>query len=251
VMDANPRKLGPVVQYLYALLAVGNYQEIVTLADRTLAKQAKGSGDKPAFEDEEDQLNWIHDLKSQGLRGLGRWDDALAVQVKAREMRETSSDKVSQAINLGYTYTVRNEPGEALKALEGVDWARAMSGYGRMQFQQVRLRAYLEQGNRAEAEKVYAYMRENKSDAPNTWQDAMMDWGDLDGAAAQYITRLHDPEDRARALYSAQTFLEQPRLPRELEERARWEKFLARADVAAAIAEVGRREKQPLYDLRD
>jgi len=121
VMDANPRKLGPIVQYMYALLAVGNYQEIVTLADRALAKQAKGTRDKPAFDDEEDQLNWIHDLKSQGLRGLGRWDDALAVQVKAHEMRETSSDKVSQAINLDFTYTVRNEPAEALKTLENVD----------------------------------------------------------------------------------------------------------------------------------
>jgi len=251
VVDANPGKLGPIVQYMYALLKVGDYQQVVTLSERALAKQARGTRDKPAFEDEEDQLNWVHDLKSQGLRGLGRWDDALAVQQKARDLRETSSDKVSQAINLGYTYTMRNEPAEALKSLEGVDWAKSLSGYGRMQFQQVRLRAYLEQGNRAEAEKVYAYMRENKSDAPDTWQDAMMDWGDLDGAAAQYITRLRDPEERAQALYSAQTFLAQPRMPRELEERAQWEKLLARTDVAAAIAEVGRRENQPIYDLWD
>jgi len=42
-----------------------------------------------------------------------------------------------------------------------------------------------------------------------------------------------------------------PRLPRQAEALARWEKLVARADVAATIDEVGRREKAPMYDVPD
>ncbi len=248
-MTANPARLGPVVQYMYSLFSVGEYGEIISLADRVLAQNAKASKDKPAFDDVADTLNWIYDLKSQALRGLGRWDEALAIQQEARRQRETSTDKVSQAINLGGSYLVRNRPDDALKSLEGIDWARSLSGFGRMQLQHVRLRAYLQLGNREEAEKVFVYLRENKIDAPDTWQEAMLDWGDVDGAAALYIARLRDPEDRVSALYAAQTFKPVPRLPRQIEDVERWQKLLARPDVTAAINEVGRREQHPLYDL--
>jgi len=251
VMEANPSKLEPVTRYMGALQVVGGNEEVIALADRILAKQATGTKDKPAFEDEKDELNWIYDIRSRSLRRLGRWDDALAVQVKAREMRETSSDKVSQAINLGSFYAGLDRPDDALKALDGIDWANSMSGYGRMQYQSVRLRAYLAKGDRTEAEKVFAYMRENKNDAPDTWQDAMLVWGDLDGAAALYISRLRDPEERTEALFAAQTFVEPPRTPRRAEEHALWEALMARPDVSAAIAEVGRREKYPIWNPWD
>ena len=248
-MTANPNRLGPVVQYMYSLFSVGEYGEVISLADRVLAQNAKASKDKPAFEDVADTLNWIYDLKSQALRGLGRWDEALVIQEEARRQRETSTDKVSQAINLGGSYLVRNRPDDALKSLEGIDWARSLSGFGRMQLQHVRLRAYLQLGNREEAEKVFVYLRENKIDAPDTWQEALLDWGDVDGAAALYIARLRDPEDRVSALYAAQTFKPVPRLPRQIEDVERWQKLLSRPDVTAAINEVGRREQHPLYDI--
>jgi tetratricopeptide (TPR) repeat protein len=249
VIGANPRKLGPIVQYMYALLTVARYQELLTLADRTLSRQAQAPKDKPAFDDVADKLNWIYDLKSQGLRGLGRWDEALAIQEAARGQRDSSTDKVSQAINLGSSYINRDRPNDALKSLEDIDWVHSLSGYGRMQLQHVRFRAYLQLGDREEAEKVFVYLRQNKIDAEDTWQDAMLEWGDVDGAAAQYIARLHDPEQRIEALYAAQTFKPVPRLPRETEYNTRWQALLDRADVTAAINEVGRREQHPIYDL--
>ena len=248
-MAANPARLGPVVQYMYSLFTVGEYAEVISLADRILAQNAKASKEKPAFDDVAEKLNWIYDLKSQALRGLGRWDEALTIQEEARRQRETSTDKVSQAINLGGSYLLRHRPEDALKSLEGIDWARELSGYGRMQLQHVRLRAYLQLGKHEEAEKVFAYLRENKIDAPDSWQEAMLDWGDVNGAAALYIARLRDPDDRAAALYAAQTFKPVPRLPGELESTERWRKMLARPDVTAAINEVGRREQHPIYDL--
>jgi tetratricopeptide (TPR) repeat protein len=249
VMNEHPTRLDPVVQYMYTLFTLGEYAEIISLADRVLERNAKATPDKPVYEDVADTLNWVFDLKSQALRGLGRWDDSLAIQEEARRLRETSSDKVSQAINLGSSYLLRNRPEDALRSLEGIDWSRDLSGYGRMQLQHVRLRACLQQGNRKEAEEIYAYLRENRVDAPDTWQEAMLDWGDLDGAAASYIARLRDPEERTAALYAAQTFQPVPRLPREIEGIERWKKLLARPDVAATLLEVGRRETQPIFDL--
>jgi tetratricopeptide (TPR) repeat protein len=249
VMNEHPTRLDPVVQYMYTLFTLGEYAEIISLADRVLERNAKATPDKPVYEDVADTLNWVFDLKSQALRGLGRWDDSLAIQEEARRLRETSSDKVSQAINLGSSYLLRNRPEDALESLEGIDWSRDLSGYGRMQLQHVRLRACLQQGNRKEAEEIYAYLRENRVDAPDTWQEAMLDWGDLDGAAASYIARLRDPEERTAALYAAQTFQPVPRLPREIEGIERWKKLLARPDVAATLLEVGRRETQPIFDL--
>jgi tetratricopeptide (TPR) repeat protein len=248
-MEANPGSLGPAVQYMYALFNLGAYQDAVTLADRLVAKSAAAPRDKPAFDDLADQLNWVFDLKSRALRGLGRWDEALAAQEEARGQRESSNDKVSQAINLGFSYNLHDRPQDALKSLEGIDWARSLSPFGRMQLQYVRFEAYLQLGDRAEAEKVFAYLRENKLDASGTWQDAMLEWGDLDGAAAQYIARLQDPEQRSHALLAAQRFIPVPRLPREAEDIARWQALLDRPDVSVAINQVGRREKVPLFEL--
>jgi hypothetical protein len=62
---------------------------------------------------------------------------------------------------------------------------------------------------------------------------------------------LHDSDDRAQALYKAQTFKDPPRLPQAAAEHSRWQAFLARQDVTAAINEVGRREKQPIFDIEE
>jgi hypothetical protein len=142
-------------------------------------------------------------------------------------------------------------PADALRILEGVDWAKSLTSFGRMQLQQARLRALLQLDKRSEAERVYAYLREHRADAPDAWLDTLLDWGETDEAAAQYIERLQDPLHRSQALYQAQTFRYPRQLPAAAAERARWQALLARPDVTAVINEVGRRQKQPIYDLLD
>ena len=88
-------------------------------------------------------------------------------------------------------------------------------------------------------------------DAEDTWQLAMLDAGDFDGAAALLIARLRDPEKRYEALGEVQEYLPLPRLPKQVEALARWEKLVTREDVAAVINEVGRRERVPIYDVPD
>jgi tetratricopeptide (TPR) repeat protein len=249
--DANPRSLGVRVQYGYALLAAGRFTELLSLTDEIIARVTAARADEAPFDDLDDQLNWIYNHKAAALRALGRWDDALVVMESARLQPKDGSINVSQAINLGWHYVDYGKPQNALGALDGIDWAHSLSAYGRMQLQYVRYRAYLELGNVQEADNVLAYLREHRDDAEDTWQLAMLDAGDFDGAAALLIARLRDPEKRHEALREVQEYRPLPRLPRQAEELARWERLLARDDVAAVIDEVGRREKAPMYDVPD
>ena len=195
------------MRYMHALFTVGSYDEAISIADRALAQNANAPRDKPAYDDQADTLNWIYDLKSQALRALGRWDEALLIQQEARRQRENSNDKVSQAINLGYSYNrPRPSRGRAQVARRHRLGAIAVRLWTHAAAITCACSAYLQLGNRAEAEKVFAYLRENKLDAPDTWQEAMLEWGDVDGAAAHYIARLRDPDQRNPALYAAQTF---------------------------------------------
>ncbi len=246
---ANPRSLSVRVQYGYALLAAGRFTELLTLTDEIISRTAAAAAGSPSFDDIPDQLNWIYNHKADSLRALGRWEEALAVMEAARKKAEEGGDNVSQAINLGWHYVDYGRPQDALEALEGIDWARSLSPYGRMQLQHVRYRAYLQLANAAEADNVFAYLREHREDAEDTWQLALIDAGDFDGAAALLISRLRDTQHRADALGEVQEYRPLPRLPRQAEERARWEKLLMRSDVAAAITDVGRREQAPMYDV--
>jgi tetratricopeptide (TPR) repeat protein len=249
--EANPRSLGVRVQYGYALLAAGRFEELLQFTDEIITRVSAARTDEAPFDDIEDQLNWIYNHKAAALRSLGRWDDALVVMEAGRLQPEDGSINVSQAINLGWHYVDYGKPENALKSLDGIDWAHSLSPYGRMQLQYVRYRAYLQLANVQEADNVLAYLREHRDDAQDTWQLAMLDAGDFDGAAALLIARLRDPEKRYEALGEVQEYLPLPRLPKQAEEMARWEKLVARDDVAAAINEVGRREKAPMYDVPD
>lgn len=241
-----PRALQPLIEYMYAQYAAGEFKENLKLADQTL----RAAGHKTTFDDAAEKLHWIYDIKAQTLRALGRWDESLQVQRLALAQSEASDDKVSQAINLGFLFDDHGDPDKALKVLEGIDWGGSLSPYGRMQLQHVRLRAYLQQERRDDAETVLAYLREHQKDAPDTWQTALLDWGDADAAAALFIERLRDPQQRSDALWSAQIFPPLPALPLEAQANSRWNALMARTDVLAAIDAVGRREKVPLYNVQ-
>jgi hypothetical protein len=246
---ANPRSLLVRVQYGYALLAAGRFTELLAFTEDIIARVSTARPDEAPFDDIDDQLNWIYEHKAASLRALGRWDEALAVMETARLQPEEGSGNVSQAINLGWGYVDYGKAEKALAALEGIDWARSLSPYGRMQLQHVRYRAYLQLADTQQADTVLAYLREHRADAEDTWQLAALDAGDFDGAAELLIARLRDPDQRYEALRGVQEYLPLPLLPKQAEERARWEKLVSRADVAAAINEVGRREKAPIYEV--
>jgi tetratricopeptide (TPR) repeat protein len=248
---ANPRSLSVRVQYGYALLTAGRFAELLKLSDDVIAKTTTSAEGSPAYDDIPNELNWIYNHKAESLRALGRWEEALSVMEAGRLKEEDGSVNVSQAINLGWHYVDFGRPQAALEALQGIDWGRSLSPYGRMQLQHVRYRAYLQLGNAREADNVFAYLREHREDAEGTWQLVLVDAGDFEGAAALLISRLRDEEQRYEALGEVQDYQPMPRLPLQAAQLARWRNLVARPDVAAAIAEAGRREKAPLFDITD
>jgi hypothetical protein len=251
VVTDEPRSLQAFVQYGYALLDEGRYTDLLERSDVILRRIGNAPAKSPPYDDLDDSLNWVYNHKAASLRALGRWDEALGVMEAGRAKREHGSDNVSQAINLGFHYNDAGQAQKALDVLEDVDWARALSPYGRMQLQHVRYRAYLHLGNHAEADNVLAYLREHHDDADDTWLQVLLDSDDVDGAAAQLIAQLKDAEKRGAALAGVQDYRRPAEMPLMRDSRERWNALLARADVSAAIDEVGRRERQPLYRTPD
>jgi erythromycin esterase-like protein len=102
-------------------------------------------------------------------------------------------------------------------------------------------------GKTRDAQEIVAWMREHQADSRDTAQGTLLEAGDADGAAALLLARLDDTNERASALESIQNYAQTPRTERQQKLDALNETLLARADVAAAIAKYGRREKVPIY----
>jgi len=248
-MKENPKSLGAIVVFGYALYTVGQFEEMLALSDSIIAKVDKAKGKEPLYEDIDEQLNWIYNHKASALRALGRFDEAAAVLQSWNDNQRNAGDKVSQAINLGFFYNEMGRPDDALKAVAGIDASKGMSEYGRTQYEFVRFQAFEQQKKTSEAEAIVAWMREHKDDSLETAQDTLMEAGDVDGAAALMISRLNDPDERSNALAGIQRYAQSPRTERLKELDGLSEVLLARPDVVAAIAQYGRRETFPIYSM--
>ncbi len=182
------------------------------------------------------------------MRALGKWDEAAAVLAAWEVSPRNDSDKVSQAINLGFFYNELARPDDALKAVNGIN-DKDVSDYGRVQFQFVRFQAYQQLGRHDEAKQAAAWLLEHKDDDQETAQGTLLESGDVDGAAALLISRLKDPDERSGVLAEIQTYAQTPRTERQKKLDAQREALLTRPDVVATIGEYGRREQQPIYSL--
>jgi tetratricopeptide (TPR) repeat protein len=249
LVKKRPRFLGAQVQYGYALYTLGQFDEMLALANGVITQVEKAPADKPPFDDLEESLNWIHNQKTIALASLGRWDEAAQVLADWERNERNKEDRVSQAINLGFLLNDMGRPDDALKAVNALDWSRGMSEYGRTQCQFVRFQAFQQQGKESEVREIVTWIREHQKDSLETAQSILLEAGDVDGAATLLITRLRDADDRATALAEIQEYAVPPRTERRKMLHALNENLLARADVVAAIAEVGRREKFPIYSL--
>jgi tetratricopeptide (TPR) repeat protein len=254
LLAAQPRSLSVLLRYTYALYTLGEFDEMLKLATDAIAKVDNARPGKPAYDDVDLYLTWLYNQKAFALRGMGR--DVESTQVLAQWQRDprNSQDKASQSINLGSMLNRAGKPREALEAIDGIDWARGLSPYGRMQLQAVRHQAYLQLGQSDDAETVLAWIREHRQESPSTARHAFVLAGDLDTAAALLIGGLNDPDTRAATLATLQQY-EHPRRVEKRSEFARraadnHRRLLERPDVRTAIEKYGRAGSYPVYNMQ-
>jgi tetratricopeptide (TPR) repeat protein len=243
----DPTRVDLLMQLSYAMLAMGQHEDMIAMADAALPATAGKMEKASLFESVEDRV-WLMNNRTIALRRVGRIDEALA-QMKYASTQgegEERAPNVSQILNLGSFYCALGRPREALEAILAVG---NMSGYGKMVHSMVKLRAYRQLGRQREANKELGYLRTHREDSQQIYMRALLEMDHMEEAAATYIALLDDPDTRADALLQAQAFKAPAPLPGNQAGETRWHQLLDRSDVSAAIARVGRIEQYPIYDL--
>jgi tetratricopeptide (TPR) repeat protein len=196
------------------------------------------------YTDYDENYNWLLDERSDLLQRVGRWDEAVAQLSAASNVFENHMGNVSQLINLAQLYTDLDRPKEALEAIGRI--TEKPSPFGAMQLERVRLEAASQLGDSVQVARSMQYLKEHRADAPDAYDDSLIDVNRLDLAAKSLIAQLRDEDQRATVLARIQTYDSPLETPRVAEFYAHWRTVFAREDVRAAIQQVGRVEK---YDL--
>jgi tetratricopeptide (TPR) repeat protein len=220
--------------YAVSLLNRGRFEEALAVADRALSAPQPEAGTDAA-----DSLTWTMDTRARALMALGRTDDAIEQMRVAAARAEGEGPNVSQTINLGWLYLRADRNAEAMSVAATVKEDQ-VSPYGRMQAVQVRACAAAAVGDPS-ADGAFAYLSEHWRDAPMAAFDALACRGDEAGMAALLLSMLEDPEHAISAVELAHVYLPQGhRTPFDLRVSAHTAGVLARPDVMAAMAQVGR-----------
>jgi hypothetical protein len=239
----RPRNLEVRMELGAALLATGQHVEVITLANETLAAISAAPADSPAFDDP-DYAVWTLNNRAIAQRRMGRLSDAQADLLRGATMEEYGGANVSQALNLGQFLCQRGRPDQALAAIGNVG---EMSGYGRMVQASIEHCIALQLQDTAAARRALAYLRKHREDSHEIWIWALVEADRMDEAASALVTALADPESRDEMLWAIQRYREPEPLPAFVAAQARWRALLARDDVLAAVARVGRIEQQPIF----
>lgn len=239
----SPRLLALRYELLFALGDAGQFQRALKMADEVLAGQP-GAPFESLYDDSAEYANWIFDARAQALLGLGKWPEAQRYFEQAAARLEKGQPNVSNAINLASLHARFGRSRQALDALGPMVLDdKGVSGYGGMQVQHVLLLASLASHDKVATQSALDFMRENQLDALSTFQSALLSANALDEAASLLVRRLKDPALRADALAEVQDYRLPPMTPADRTVRQRRQVLMARNDVKAAVAEVGRLEQ--------
>lgn len=175
---------------IHGLFSRGQYDEALTLADETLARDAPEPGS-----DDGDAYTWVMDTRARALMSLGRPAEAIEQQRAAAARTEEGAPNVSQTINLGWLYVRTGRNAEALAAVAEIsDDNGRTSPFGLMQAKQVRACAALALGDTVAAEAAFDYLTEHATDAPTAVYEALACRGDVEAMAASLLGQFDDPK---------------------------------------------------------
>lgn len=245
----HPRQIKAINRLANDLLVLNKNAETLALVDETLAKArpAGRPGVKPEFDDVNDELIWLLDLRSRALFRLGRHEEGLAALREGARRPEGGSVNTSQSLNLGGAYNELGRPKDALEAIASVE---SMSEYGLAVKFNVTACAQAQLGDAKALAEAIAELRKLEAFNPGALQSALLCAGDLDAVAAALIAQLADPYLRPDALYSVQNLPILPNAGPFAEQLfRRQQQVVARPDVQAQIRKVGRIETYMIYPL--
>lgn len=237
LLARNPRDGTAVSHVLGLLRMLGRQQAALDLVDKTLAIEGAVLSYRG-----DDHRNWLLNDRALVLLELGRFDDAVAAMENAANLSERGGPNVSQTINLAGFQVATGRFEAALKTLASGEQSMQanVTPYGRMWIAAERACAYQGLGRKDEAARAVAATAAQAKDNHGAHAKALLCVGDLDGAAAAYKARLADAGTRAAALTQLSRFLQPPLTPFDAEMHRRLETLRSRADIQAAVAEVGR-----------
>lgn len=243
---ARPNNLNDVLRIAQALRSLGRHDEALALLDHHIARaQAPAGG---GYEDVEDSLNWLLNERAYTLYDLDQADEAREAFGNSIAVGESGDWNVSQVINFASMLISEQRPRDALEVVRTVG---RTSPYGDMWIAAVRACAAAQLGDTALQETSLTYLRAHVDDNVAALARALLCVNDLDGAAALYVQRLSDLEQRRGALLALQRYRSPlgSALPYTAVLRERLERVRERPEVQAAVAAVGRIEDVPLQSV--
>jgi tetratricopeptide (TPR) repeat protein len=233
---SSPPTRSDAISIGWPLLAMDRHAEALAIAQEVLAREARAGTART-------RLWGALELRARALRGLGRLDEA------AQAWRETTVGldddfmRTSAVAELARHLVDLDQPREALTILDTVDIAQPSMAE---RVEATRVCAHAQLGETAAMNAALARLEATEPEATAFYQLALTCAGDLDMLADILIQRLRDPESRVYALADVQ---DHPKAPRQTAYQrtadARREALLARPDVRAAIARVGKVQMQP------
>jgi hypothetical protein len=231
----TPRSLAPLERLLNIMVTDRMDDEVVKRTDELERRVQKAGVGTAVFDDFNKNYEWILRARSNALRHLGRFDEALVSLHRAAAL-PAAADMVSQPINLGYLLITLGRPGEVLALLPD---SNRLSPYGTMAATWLRLAVATAEHRDGDAAIALSYLREHRADAPAIFQSGLLVAGQFDDAERWLIERLNDPNLRRAALLEVQHYAMPKLTPWELQHRQLLDSLHQRAEVQAAIEKVG------------
>lgn len=200
-----------------------------------------------SYADLGDQLNWWWDAVARSQQALGHFDDAAMAFRQGKATSEHGGLNVSQTINLAWAQLRAGRSSDALATLAVFDEpGRDVSPYGLMEMRSVEACAATQIGKIADASVATAFVKAHRRDNVGASGGVLLCTGDYDGAAADFIQRLDDPEQRASALLDLSDY-DPPAATLPVDPIfSRLPVLKERADMRAAIARAGGTRRIPL-----
>jgi tetratricopeptide (TPR) repeat protein len=243
----NPHSLEALIVLTQHLKSAGRFEEGLKVVDDALAAIAAAPAGG-AFKDEVRFGSWLYGHRAMFLTNLGRFDEALAVQIQAYDAAvAANADAVSQGLNLAQFYLQLDRPADALETIGKISEVSA-SEYGRVVGGAISACALEAQGKHDEASTLVETLVPGADKGFSPLMSALLCLNDLDRLAKITIEQLGGQATRSRTLKDQQRYREGALTAQEMTLRERQQRLLARPDMVEAIANVGKILDLPIYD---